>query len=579
MAEARYGAKSGLTGEEIQQFLNLERTGQLTPEQAAGIADLRAAGDFPPAPSVAPAPAAPATAPGAPLAAAGLPPAPAQPSWLPAVPNVADVAIGFARDPLGAVRNIPSPAEVVPEPVRQSALPIAGQLIGGGLGGMPGAMAGGFAGEAINQAVGITPRSNVQLGLAAAGEPAARALGALARPLVRGFTRSLPKAVETGQEVAREMGQEIPAIVRGAGPSADDLYAQVRQYNPPINLAQTRDALKGVITEQMQSVRSARDPRLLRMAQDLTELIEANPQGVPFQQVDANLKRINARIAAPQAGGGGEWGAYKSLRRALGQDLDTAASGTGLQADAANALKAAQTQFKREVAANELSDSVTRAMSPVQQKDGTIIQTIRPTQIARDIQRGTIDLPGVSAAEKQQVVGALDKMSALTIKPEAGPGAATGSGRVIRGALAASGVGAAAGAAFGPVPAALGAAAGPLVGSGLQAMANKIIGAGLANPSTATQTTRFLVDQMTKQGAITPRSLAALAQIIRTATAPEGEPPPGPPAGTVRLGTRVSSRATTAAGSVGSRRSVPLSQPWYAAARRAASWSRPHATP
>jgi len=136
----------------------------------------------------------------------------------------------------------------------ESALPVAGGVIGGaagallgGAGAVPGAMGGAGLGEVINQALNITPESKLQVGLATAGPlvgPVAGKAGKVGYEGVKRTWQAIPGRWEKGREAALEAVAKVATpVLKSTVDTAYDLARRASTSAPAVALSQTRNAL------------------------------------------------------------------------------------------------------------------------------------------------------------------------------------------------------------------------------------------------------------------------------------------------------------------------------------------------
>jgi hypothetical protein len=147
-------------------------------------------------------------------------------------------------------------AAKVPRIAVEGAMPTVGAITGGGIGAVTGPWTaaaggamGGAAGEWLNQQLGITDPSLLQMGLAGAGGASSVPTSAVMEgtvPAVRGVARAIPGRWQPGREAAVEA---VQTATRGAMPSeatVTGLYSTARQLAqgaPVPTLAKTRSAI------------------------------------------------------------------------------------------------------------------------------------------------------------------------------------------------------------------------------------------------------------------------------------------------------------------------------------------------
>lgn len=135
--------------------------------------------------------------------------------------------------------------------IKKSLLPMIGGAVGavgGQMVGIPapvGGSAGAMFGEGVNQRLGITEPSGIQIALAGIADPAMRTLGAAYQATKRILSRTLPGAGASLRTGAVETAQGLAKSIRPATPS-EGLYNQVRDINELVPLGPIRNAARSL---------------------------------------------------------------------------------------------------------------------------------------------------------------------------------------------------------------------------------------------------------------------------------------------------------------------------------------------
>jgi hypothetical protein len=322
--------------------------------------------------------------------------------------------------------------------VREGALPTIGGAIGGAAGGLiasptvagvpagilAGESIGSAAGEGLNQWLGITEPSAAQIGLAAAGGPAGRAIGGLVNRGVRAIGRSLPGASVPLQEEGVRRARDIAA--RYQPPAASQgVYALLDQMNPSIpasGLGKAVAELRQVEQRLPEALRSS----VAGVVEDLGTMLQQNGT-LDFQTARGVLTRLGQRTGSVQGLEANELrGAFKRLSGALYDDLDAATVAGGQSGQAAELLKAANQTFRRERAVEGLTEAIEGAVGKAR---SDLLESFNPARALKAIREDPFLGKSFSPAELAQIEASLKALKALPSLPPVGGEAAIGSGR------------------------------------------------------------------------------------------------------------------------------------------------------
>jgi hypothetical protein len=279
-----------------------------------------------------------------------------------------DVAKGLAQPVQAAVEQAPA-----------AALPTAGALLGGTVGSVGGpagtaigAGAGAAAGEGANQALGITEPSVDSVILNGAIPMAGQLLGSSVNAAARFMGRRLPGATSTMHELVAEDLGKIPGMFRPTA-TADQLYSVVDKFNAKVPMTNLQKMSGQLLSKEEQAAAGLKLPNVSKTAEGLAESAGLEG-GMPFQDIRVNLRRVGDKIRETREAGGEEHGAYKSLFKAMMDDLDAAVASGDPSKPTVLALKAANMAAKREYAADEIGDLFTikgGGISPRPRPDGS----------------------------------------------------------------------------------------------------------------------------------------------------------------------------------------------------------------
>ncbi len=337
---------------------------------------------------------------------------------------------------------------------KQAALPTIGSAGGmmlgapGGPAGMLiGESAGGALGELTNQILGITEPSKTAIGLSAAAPGVARGAFALAREGLRRGAKYLPGAGVAAQEQAVQAARQLPGKITVERP-AEEIFDEIASTgtNPLVPVSGLERAIAKLEAEEAKvSAASLKNKSITSMIEDFREVIRANQGGIPFEELRANLKRINAKVRDTRQADNELHGAYKLVRGGIQEDLGRAAqAGT----PEAKLLGEANRAYRKESASEELGELVESAITT--RSDGFV--SLNPGRLLDKIRKDEYLQKSMDPSELAAIRDALHQMTQLPKLP-AQAGAQFGSGRVVgRGAVgyAAMGELGAAAAAYGP---------------------------------------------------------------------------------------------------------------------------------
>ena len=288
------------------------------------------------------------------------------PSTVRARPSVGPLS-DFA-DAASAVADLPfnvpfsgaaPPREVMeeaPSTILQGALPMTGAAAGTAVAGPAGTVFGAMAGEGVNQYLGITPADPSTIILNGVLPKAGELLGRITNGAARWMGARLPGASPTLHEMAAEQLGKIPGAIQPTA-TAESLYKIADGFSPRIEMPGLIATADKVLSREQQAAAGLKLPGLTKTAESLQSAAQG---GMPFQDVRVNLRRVGDKIRELRDTGGEELGAYKQMWRAMMDDMEAAAASGSPAEPAVQALKAANAAMKREYAAEELGDILTK---------------------------------------------------------------------------------------------------------------------------------------------------------------------------------------------------------------------------
>jgi hypothetical protein len=297
------------------------------------------------------------------------------------VRTLSGLIVGNPEMPLPGGMHMPAVTrgtERVLTSVGEAAIPLAATaLVPGGALAQAAASGGG---EAVNQLVGISEPSATNLATQTA-------VPLVMGPLVRtGVQRLARRSSIAAHEVGVDRVRALDGLVRGPGPSADDLYSIVSNQPGPIQIPMVnmRQTIRGLFSQEALVAAGLKLDDFQRTAEDLRRMTRTrvtaagvvNPQGaMEFQAVRSNLKRVGEKIRETT---GEEQGAWKATWHAMMQDLEAAASAGNPTQQAVQALKAANAQARREFAAREFAEILEQGGGLTSRADLGVMATGEP---------------------------------------------------------------------------------------------------------------------------------------------------------------------------------------------------------
>lgn len=417
---------------------------------------------------------------------------------------VGDAGNAWERAPV--VENTSIPVRDIPGAIgraaKQSALPIAGQLIGTGIGlatapitgafALPATIglesAGGALGEALNQKLGITEPSTNQILMQGAIPGGTRLMGGLMRPGLE-IAPPLTKGAEFLNRIAAPEARLT--LSRMAAPDAEALFNQAFQSGARFNTGGTLSTIQAELGNLTQGANSqALYGRTIDILKGLEQKLSQSGGTLDPKTYQAELRDLGAALRTSEGRtiNQVEAGAIKKVYGALAEGLDAEAGGAALPkqpwapgqmlpaptanaAPAQNLLQARQ-YVKRQAVLDEIEESVGKADKILRgQGDNT---QFNAAAVMRDLKNNPFwngtkgeRNPAFTPAEKREIESLftlLNKLPAL----QPGAGVNAGSMRFWQRSASMGAGGTAGGLSGDPILAAAGAA----VGAALPTMAS-----------------------------------------------------------------------------------------------------------
>lgn len=224
----------------------------------------------------------------------------------------------------------------------------AGARVGGGIG----EAAGNYAGEKVNQALGVTPESELAAGVQGASPLAGRGIAAVAK---WGATR-LPGAGGAMQQMAVDLARSAPKrYMNVPSPSGPLFEAVERAGNPYVKLNKMSKVSQDLFYELSDSLIS-NNPARAPLLGLLSELEQAGKTGARLSTVRHTMTEIGEMVDKSPLDPNVKKGMLKKLYGSFADSLDDAAAGSKHHAFAL--LDQAKTSYKRELVQAELADVI-----------------------------------------------------------------------------------------------------------------------------------------------------------------------------------------------------------------------------
>ncbi len=259
----------------------------------------------------------------------------------------------------------------------------------GSLGGLPGAIVGGTAGEAIGQDVGISPRSDISLGLSAAGPFAGKAIGKVIKTgkfsvgkaitVVGPSKLALSKAsMRKAVDEMEQMGMKILGKQKGFMQfEASTLYRKAEAAGVRIPTFRTTET-RAAITSLRKELLKLKPIRKVREALALFDESEAIMKGSSVTVGDLITLRAMVGRSMDAAGrvakkSGIIKGAKKKFFKAVASDMDHLASLGGKTGIAGKLAKAATQRARLNFAIDDFDKGVAQFTSELEGKSATVL--------------------------------------------------------------------------------------------------------------------------------------------------------------------------------------------------------------
>tara|TARA_Y100000310_G_C20666617_1_gene807879 strand:+ start:1080 stop:2549 length:1470 start_codon:yes stop_codon:yes gene_type:complete len=254
--------------------------------------------------------------------------------------------------------------------------------IGSRIGGLKGATLLGGGAEAISQDIGLSPRSDLGLGLSigspAGGHLAGKGLQSL-KKAGAGLTKAVvPVRVAIARNAMRNavdefeaMGSKIIAKTRGfMGGKASNLYAIAERATvklvPNFNASQTQGALKSIKAEMTKMKAMENSPQgklVLGLIKDIEEILAKDT--ISFSDLIFIRKSLGPAIGKAERAAGTKLGAEKILFKGIAGDMDILAKAGGKTGAKGKIAQAAFARAKLDFAITDFNKGVARFITPI----------------------------------------------------------------------------------------------------------------------------------------------------------------------------------------------------------------------
>ena len=233
-----------------------------------------------------------------------------------------------------------------------------------------GASAGGLIGEALGQEAGVSPKSNLNLDLAAGGGPLGHIAGETLKlgrkALGKAFTGLAPAKVALAKASMRKAVTEFESVATGILASqkglmsqpADKLYKLARQSGiefPANHMTSTAKAFEPLLKELMPLKQIPEARTAIRMIAEQHQLLTTGK--VSFDDILSAREAIGYALKGLKPGGTIK-GARKQFFKAVSDDLDKLGNMKGKLGKAARVAQAATARSKLELSVKELQTGI-----------------------------------------------------------------------------------------------------------------------------------------------------------------------------------------------------------------------------
>ncbi len=368
-------------------------------------------------------------------------------------PPPQQMATALQPEPQGpqyGVSQVTPQSNMMKDFVVPAVAPGIGAGVGGMVGGIPGAMAGGAAGEGVNQLLGLTDPSVMNMGLAGAA-PALGGLGAVVGKMFGG----------KGAQALNALGpEEAAAFVGSLHPEIPSkfLFETATQDGALIPVQRTLKSIETMISDLGTSsiAEKANKPAVHALTR-LKEKITASGGNMTPKQIQAELEGLGDMASQAE---GKVKGAYKQVFKGLSNDLDDIASRADeVGTDAARTLKEARGVWKREQSIRDIDSALQDAYKFMKGQGGD--RQFNAKAVLDELKDNDFIKSSFNPTELKEMQSLFEKLNRLpSLRPGAGQQA--GSRNILKAPVAGSSIGAAASMLVG-----MGPTLGGVLGAGL----------------------------------------------------------------------------------------------------------------
>jgi hypothetical protein len=374
-----------------------------------------------------------------------------------------------------AVESLPPTMQFLVEMAPSTVGTTLGFIGGGGLGSVATGSAGGLAGEAIGQDIGISPRSDLGLGLAAAGPVAGPLVGKglqkIGKGVGKGFTSFIPARVAIAKKSMREAATEFESLgtkilgnqkglMRVSSERLYKLANEAKVQIPIFRLSESRKAFAPL----RQGLNKFKHLDAAKGAVALLDDIEKTLSGstVSFNELLTVKELVGTAIGQAKSAGvktSTIKGLEKQFFKAVQKDFDHLAGLGGKTGNVGKIAKAAGQRAKLDFAIKDLQQGVAQF---TRWEDGLEVLSLNTKGMREWIRKSTNPHhkqynKSMSEALKDDLPAIMENLKDLTRFTNTNAGGP--------GSLIVRGAGAAAGASLGSPLGMVGAGAGAIIGA------------------------------------------------------------------------------------------------------------------
>lgn len=298
-----------------------------------------------------------------------------------------------------AVESLPMTAQFIVEMAPQT----AATYFGSAFGGLLGAMGAGGSAEALSQEIGLSPRSDLGLGLAAGGPAAGRVVGGVQKGVKRVGAAALKSVVPLRVAIAKNairksvdefegLGAKILSKLKGPmtlPPSKlFSIAERAKILIPKFRTTSTNRAFKAIRAEVTKHKRllKTREGRVVISLLDDLEVQLTKGGSITFGDLVFARQTVGKAISAAERAAGVKLGAEKILFKGIADDMDHLASLGGRTGAKGKIAKAAFDKSKLIFAIADFDKGVAKFVEPL---PGIFARKLKITEFRRWLDNAT----------------------------------------------------------------------------------------------------------------------------------------------------------------------------------------------